>query len=308
MRRRVAALMAGTAAVIAACGTFADTRTDLQNFAEIEKGRYLASAADCVACHTVWPNGARFAGGRPIETPFGNIVSANITPDRETGIGSWSDDQFDDAVRRGIRPNGARLYPAMPYPYYTKMSREDVLAIRSYLKALEPVRNPVLTNTLPFPFNIRTSMCVWNVLFFKDERFKPDPQKSDVWNRGAFLVEGPGHCGACHTPKNFLGGDKSGEYLRGSNLQDWFAPDITNDERTGLGRWSLDEVAEFLKSGHNRVGAAVGPMAEEVMHASSAMSESDLKAIATYLKDQPGHSDKLAPLPENNPQMSRFPE
>jgi mono/diheme cytochrome c family protein len=305
MLKRATALMAGTAAaiVIAACVTFAGTRTELQNFAEIEKGRYLVSAADCVACHTVWPNGARFAGGRPIETPFGNIVSANITPDLETGIGAWSDDQFDDAVRRGIRPNGARLYPAMPYPYYTKMSREDVRAIRAYLKTLEPVRNPVVTNTLPFPFNIRAAMRVWNVLFFKDERFKADPQKSDVWNRGAFLVEGPGHCGACHTPKNFLGGDKFSQYLRGSNLQDWFAPDITNDERTGLGRWSVDEVAEFLKSGHNRVGAAVGPMAEEVMHASSAMSESDLKAIATYLKDQPGRSEKPAPLPENNPQL-----
>jgi hypothetical protein len=120
-------------------------------FRRIEKGRYLVSAADCVTCHTVWPNGARFAGGRPIETPFGNIVSANITPDQETGIGAWSDDQFDDAVRRGIRPNGARLYPAMPYPYYTKLSREDVLAIRAYLKTLEPVRNPVVTNALPFP-------------------------------------------------------------------------------------------------------------------------------------------------------------
>jgi mono/diheme cytochrome c family protein len=175
--------------------------------------------------------------------------------------------------------------------------------MRAYLKTVEPVRNPVVTNTLPFPFNIRNAMRVWNVLFFKEERFKADPQKSDTWNRGAFLVEGPGHCGACHTPKNFLGGDKSGEYLRGFYLQDWFAPDITNDERTGLGRWSVDEIAEFLKSGHNRVGAAVGPMAEEVMHASSAMTESDLKAIATYLKDQPGRSDKLAPLPENNPQM-----
>src|SRR6185295_16091434 len=121
------------------------------------------------------------------------------------------------------------------------------------------VRNPVVTNTLLFPFNIRNAMRVWNVLFFKEERFKADPQKSDTWNRGAFLVEGPGHCGACHTPKNFLGGDKSGEYLRGFNLQDWFAPDITNDEHTGLGRWSVDEIAEFLKSGHNRVGAAVGP-------------------------------------------------
>jgi mono/diheme cytochrome c family protein len=297
--------MAGAAAAIAVAGggTFAETATDLQNFAQIEKGRYLVSAADCVACHSVAPNGARFAGGRPIETPFGNIVSANITPDRETGIGAWTDDQFDNAVRRGIRPNGARLYPAMPYPYYTKMSRDDVLAIRAFLKTLEPVRNPVVTNTLPFPLNIRFAMRVWDALYFKDERFKPDPRKSDAWNRGAFLVEGPGHCGACHTPKNFMGGDKSSEYLHGSYLQGWFAPNITNDERTGLGRWSVDDIVEFLKTGHSRIGAAVGPMAEEVMHASSGMSDSDLKAIATYLKDQPGRSDKPAAMPENDPRM-----
>jgi mono/diheme cytochrome c family protein len=305
MPRRLRPVLAGTAAAVAivAAGAFADTATDLQSFEQIEKGRYLVKAADCVPCHTVQPNGTPFAGGRPIETPFGNIASANITPDGETGIGGWSDDQFDNAVRRGIRPNGARLYPAMPYPYYTKMSREDVLAIRAYLKTLEPVRNPVVTNTLPFPFNIRSTMHVWNFLFFKDERFKSDPQKSAEWNRGAFLVEGPGHCGACHTPKNVLGADKSGEYLRGYNVQDWFAPNITNDERTGLGRWSVEDIVQFLKSGHNRVGAAIGPMAEEVMHASSGMIDDDLKAIATYLKDQPGRSNTPSPLPQNNAQM-----
>src|SRR5262249_39477416 len=248
MLRRLGPVLAGPAAAIpvAARGPFRGTAPPLQRFEQIRQGRYLVKAADCVSCHTVQPNGTPFAGGRPIETPFGNITSANITPDRETGIGGWSDDQFDNAVRRGIRPNGARLYPAMPYPYYTKMSREDVLAIRAYLKTLEPVRNPVVTNTLPFPFNIRSAMRAWNFLFFKDERFKSDPKKSAEWNRGAFLVEGPGHCGACHTPKNFMGADKSGEYLRGFNIQDWFAPDITNDERIGLGRWSVEDIVQFL--------------------------------------------------------------
>src|SRR5262249_24484777 len=138
---------------------------------------------------------------------------------------------------------------------------------------------------------------------FKDERFKPDPQKSAEWNRGAFLVEGPGHCGACHTPKNFLDGDKGSEFLRGYKLQGWFAPDITNDDRTGLGRWSADDIVAFLKTGQNRAGAAVGPMAEEVTHASSNMSDSALKAIAIFLKDLPGHADKPAPVPKDNPQM-----
>src|SRR5215471_7058839 len=175
MLRRLGPVLAGTAAAIAiaAGGTFADTATDLLSFEQIEKGRYLVKAADCVPCHTVRPNGTPFAGGRPIGTPFGNITSANITPDRETGIGGWSDDQFDNAVRRGIRPNGARLYPAMPYPYYTKMSREDVLAIRAYLKTLEPVRNPVVTNTLPFPFNIRSAMRVWDLLFSRTNGSNP---------------------------------------------------------------------------------------------------------------------------------------
>jgi mono/diheme cytochrome c family protein len=281
----------------------AQTRTDPQNFARVEKGRYLAMAADCIACHTRLDGGTPYAGGRPIETPFGNITSANITPDRDTGIGGWTDDQFDNAVRHGIRPDGSRLYPAMPYPYYTKMSRDDVLAIRAFLNTLKAGNNPVVTNTLPFPFNIRAVMHVWDWLYFKDERFKPNPQKPSEWNRGAFLVEGPGHCGACHTPKNLLGADKGSQYLRGYNLQGWFAPAITNDERTGLGRWTADDIVAFLKSGHNRIGAAVGPMAEEVMHASSGMSDDDLKAIATYLKDHPGHSDKPAPLPKENPQM-----
>jgi mono/diheme cytochrome c family protein len=302
MPRRAAALTAGTAAAIAivACGTFADTRTDLQNFAEIEKGRYLVSAADCIACHTVWPNGAHFAGGRPIETPFGNIVSANITPDRETGIGSWSDDQFDDAVRRGIRPNGARLYPAMPYPYYTKMSREDVLAIRAYLKTVEPVRNPVVTNTLPFPFNIRTSMRVWNVLFFKEERFKADPQKSDVWNRGAFLVEGPGHCGACHTPKNIFGADKRGSAFAGGKVAGWFAPRLDGATRSGLKSWSADDIVEYLQSGRNARSHADGLMAEVVVNSTSRMSDGDVRAIAVYLKSLPSGAPEaqVTPPPE----------
>jgi mono/diheme cytochrome c family protein len=165
------------------------------------------------------------------------------------------------------------------------------------------VRKTVVTDTLPFPFNIRAVMRVWNALYFKDQRFTPDAQKSPEWNRGAYLVEGPGHCGACHTPKNFMGADKSDAHLRGFNLQGWFAPDITNDDRTGLGRWSVEDVVAFLKSGHNRIGAAIGPMAEEVIHASSAMTEDDLKAMALYLKDQPGRSDEPAPVASDSPQM-----
>lgn len=277
--------------------------TDAQRFAQIEKGRYLATVADCAACHTLPENGKPYAGGRPIETPFGNIVSANITPDHRTGIGAWSDQQFDDAVRRGVRPNGQRLYPAMPYPAYTKMSHDDVLAIRAYLQSVAPVHNAVNRNTLPFPFDIRTSMLGWDWMFFTPGELKPDPQKPAEWNRGRYLVEGPGHCTSCHTSKNFLGADKSSGYLRGYLIQGWYAPDLTNDERTGLGRWSLDDVVAYLKTGHNRTSTATGPMAEEISHSSSKWNDDDLKAAAIYLKSLVRQADSPAKVAANDPVM-----
>jgi mono/diheme cytochrome c family protein len=244
-----------------------------------------------------------FAGGRPIETPFGNIVAPNITPDPETGIGSWSDEQFDAAVRKGLRRDGSHLYPAMPYNDYTKMSRDDVLAIRAYLNTVTPVRNAVVANTLPFPFNIRAAMGVWNALYFKEGDYKPDPKQSAEWNRGAYLVDGPGHCGACHTPKTFLGGDKLDQYLEGAYLQGWSAPDITNDARLGLGKWSKEDLVSYLKSGHNRVTAATGPMGEVVTLSTAFTTDPDLNAIATYLKSLPGKTSAGSPLPSSDPAM-----
>jgi mono/diheme cytochrome c family protein len=178
------------ALLVAMTSAVADS-PDSQAFGQIQNGRYLAVAADCTACHTVPDAGKPFAGGRAIETPFGNIVAPNITPDPDTGIGAWTDDEFDDAVRRGIRPNGARLYPAMPFTAYTKMSRADVLAIRAYLKTVAPVRNQVVANTLPFPFNIRAAMRVWDALYFTAGEFTPDPQKPADWNRGHTWCRGP---------------------------------------------------------------------------------------------------------------------
>lgn len=277
--------------------------SDEQKFSQIEHGRYLATLADCTACHTQKDGAKPFAGGRPIETPFGTIVSANITPDRETGIGNWTDEQFDDAVRHGRRPDGSRLYPAMPYTSYTKMSRDDVKAIRAYLATIEPVHNPVVTDQLPFPLNIRLNMSVWDALFFRDGEFKPDPNKSSEWNRGAFLVTGPGHCGACHTPKNFLGADKRSERLRGGQVQGWFAPDITNDQMRGLGSMSVDDVVTLLKTGHNQLATVTGPMAEEVEDASAHFRDDDLKAIATYLKSLPGSETQDTPLDQSDPRM-----
>jgi mono/diheme cytochrome c family protein len=293
----------GIVALCAASAGLVLTAGAGQDFTKVERGRYLATAADCVACHTIPGSKDEFAGGRPIETPFGDITSANITPDQATGIGSWTDQQFDRAVREGIRPDGTRLYPAMPYPSYTKMSHDDVMAIRAYLDTVTPVNNKVDRNTLPFPFSIRAGMRAWGTLFFDKGEFKPDPNKSAEWNRGAYLVQGPGHCGACHTPKNSLGGDKTSEFLQGGLLQGWFAPNITNDEAKGLGRWSVDDIVAYLKTGHNRITAATGLMAEEVEHASSKMTGSDLKAIATYLKSVPGDSKDSKPIAENDPAM-----
>src|SRR5690348_6539484 len=215
---------------------------NLQDFAAVERGRYLATAADCGSCHTVPGSDKPFSGGRPIETPFGVLATPNITPDRETGIGAWTDDEFDAAVRNGRSRNGARLYPAMPFPYYSRMSREDVKDIRAYLNTIEPVRNAVRVNRLPFPLNLRTSMIAWDALYFKPGEFHPDPSKSKEWNRGAYLVQGPEHCGACHTPKTFLGGDKTSEALQGYVLQGWTAPDITSGQGP-LRDWSVEDIA-----------------------------------------------------------------
>jgi mono/diheme cytochrome c family protein len=268
--------------------------TDRQAFDQLENGHYLTTVADCYACHTVPNVGKPFAGGRAIETPFGVITSSNITPDAETGIGAWTDEQFDNAVRNGLHPDGSRLYPAMPYPAYTKMTRDDVLAIRAYLATVEPVHQPVNSNTLPFPFNIRTAMRAWDALYFTEGEFQPDSRQSATWNRGAYLVQGPGHCTACHTPKTLLGGDKTNDDLRGFNLQGWFAPDITGDSREGLGQWSEADITGYLKTGHNRMTAATGPMAEEIVNATSQYSDSDLGAIAAYLKSLPQRQDQAA--------------
>jgi mono/diheme cytochrome c family protein len=301
-KKRVAIVLGGIAALWLAGASLARA-SDPQEFTEIERGRYLAIMSDCASCHTV-PGGKPFAGGRAIETPFGNIVAPNITPDLETGIGAWSEQAFDDAVRKGVRPNRARLYPAMPYNAYAKMSRDDVRAIRAYLNSVDPVRNAVIANTLPFPFNIRATMRIWDALYFKQGEFKPDPSKSAEWNRGAFLVDGPAHCGACHTPKTFLGGDRTDLYLQGSYLQGWSAPDITDDKRTGLGNWSAEDIASYLKTGHNGITAATGPMAEAVSLSTSHMTDEDTKAIATYLKSLPGKDSDNTPLPADSTTMS----
>jgi mono/diheme cytochrome c family protein len=285
--RKPAAIAVALLALGASAGP--SQSADPQDFAAVERGRYLANAADCASCHTIPGDAHPFSGGRPIDTPFGVLAAPNITPDRETGIGSWTDDQFDAAVRQGRRRNGARLYPAMPFPYYTRMSREDVNDIRAYLDTIEPVRNAVHVNRLPFPLNLRASMIVWDALYFKPGEFYEDPSKSKEWNRGAYLAQGPAHCGACHTPKTFLGGDKPSDALRGGALQGWTAPDITSGQGA-LRDWSADDITEYLETGHNRNTAAAGLMGEVVDLSTSKMTAEDVRAIAIYLKDVAGQA------------------
>jgi mono/diheme cytochrome c family protein len=262
--------------------------TEDQSFAKVDRGRYLSTLADCTGCHRNPQTREPFAGGRQIETPFGTIVAPNVTPDWETGIGSWSDEEFAQALKSGKRRDGTHLYPAMPYPYFTKMTDEDIRDIRSFLATVPAVHNSVVANQLRFPFDIRVGMAGWNLLYFKSGTYKAFPSKSPEWNRGAYLVEGPGHCGACHTPKSLLGGGKTSRALEGSPLQGWFAPNITNDNWLGLGTWSIADVVEYLSTGHNRITAATGPMGEVVTFSTSKMVDADLNAIATYLKDRPG--------------------
>ena len=277
---------------------------DKQSFEVVEHGRYMATAADCTACHTAKSGGLAFAGGGALETPFGTLLAPNITPDVRTGIGGWTDDEFVNAVQNGVGHYGLHLYPAMPYTYYTKMTRADVLAIRAYLDTVQPVYNLVIANQLPFPFNQRDSMIGWKALYFQPGEFKPDSSQSAEWNRGAYLVEGTEHCGLCHTPKNAMGGDEGGRAMQGSVLQSWYAPNLTGNRRIGLGDWTIDDIVLYLKTGRNRFGMASGPMAEAVTHSTSHLTDADLRAMAVYLKSlPPGGGTLPQPISADEPKM-----
>jgi mono/diheme cytochrome c family protein len=213
------------------------------NAALLRRGQYLVAAGDCMSCH-LRAGGEPFAGGLGLKTPFGVIYTANITSDRETGIGSWNGEQFYRAMHDGIGAQGENLYPAFPYPSFRQASRADDDAILAYLQTTPAVRYTPPKNDLPFPLNLRFVLKFWNLLFLNSQDWQSDPRQSADWNRGAYLVEGLGHCGGCHTTKNWLGADKASRALEGARLDQWFAPDLTSNERTGLGAWSLADIAE----------------------------------------------------------------
>jgi mono/diheme cytochrome c family protein len=253
----------------------------------IERGRYLAQAADCMACHTS-QGGKDFAGGLAIRLPFGALYSTNITPDKETGIGNYSDQDFLNAVHRGIRRDGARLYPAMPFISYAYMTDADALAIKAYLFSLPAVRAVASADTLMFPFNQRWAMSVWSALFNANTRFEPDTSQSPEWNRGAYLAEALAHCGECHTPRNLAFALDNRRKFAGAVTAGWRAFNISSDKTTGIGAWRDDDVASYLSIGHaDGHGTASGPMGEAVDHSFSQLAPEDIRAVVTYLRSVP---------------------
>lgn len=258
-----------------------------QGEATIRRGEYIARAADCVACHTLG-SGAPYAGGLPFHLPFGTIYATNITPDRETGIGGWSDAEFVRAVRHGVSRDGRNLYPAFPYTAYALMSDEDALALKDYLFTQAPVRAETPAADLSFPFNQRYLMRGWNLLFKPSGPLQPDPQRSPEWNRGALLVEGLGHCGECHTPRNLLFARDEGRKFAGAVTAGWKAYNLTSDREVGIGAWSDQQIADYLSKGHAEGrGAASGSMAEAVEHSLRYLTPEDIRAMVAYLRTIP---------------------
>lgn len=265
----------------------------------VSRGEYLARAGDCVACHSV-PGGKAFAGGLKMGSPVGVIYSTNITPDRETGIGDYALEDFDRALRRGVGKDGHHLYPAMPYPSYAKLSDDDVHALYDFfMKEVPAVHQANAKNEIPWYLGFRWPLAVWNAVFTSSGSYVAKPGHDAQWNRGAYLVQGLGHCGACHTPRGVAFEEKalddsSSNYLAGAPLDGWSAPNLRGNLRTGLGQWSEADLAEFLKEGHNRDGTAFGSMIDVVNNSTPYLSDDDISAIATYLKSLPPSADQPA--------------
>jgi mono/diheme cytochrome c family protein len=287
MKRTLSLIAVLVSIGLARSAAAADAQSDL-----VQRGEYLARAADCVSCHTA-PDGKQFAGSRAFKLPFGTLYSPNITPDANTGIGRWSDDDFVRAMHEGIGKQGQRLYPAFPYPSYTLLSRDDVLAIKAYLFSLKPIANTPPQNHLTFPYNMRWLMVFWDWLYNPNRRLEADASRPPEWNRGAYLVEALGHCGECHTPRNLLYGLDPHKKFAGAVTAGWHAYNITPDRKTGIGGWSDGDLTRYLSTGDSQHGAAAGPMGEAVDNSLRYLSRDDVAAMVAYLRTIPPQTSSV---------------
>lgn len=302
--KNILAILLSACIVVAACIAWFATRTPASPFdgvadagvppAElIRHGEYVARLGDCVACHST-PSSAPFAGGLEMATPMGLIFATNITPDSETGIGGYTLADFDRALRHGVARDGHRLYPAMPYPSYSKLADDDVRALYAYfMHGVQPVRQENKRSDIPWPLNLRWPLALWNAIFTEPGAYQAKVLSDAQWNRGAFLVQGLGHCGSCHTPRSVTMNEKalderSALYLAGAELDGWYAPSLRGDANTGLSRWSEDEVFRFLREGRNPHAVVFGSMADVFNNSTQYMTDGDLHAVAHYLKSLPG--------------------
>lgn len=278
--------------------------------APVSKGHYLAQAGDCAACHTS-AGGANFAGGLKMVTPVGAIYSTNITPDKQTGIGDYSYDDFANAVRGGVAKDGHRLYPAMPYTAFAKITDEDMHALYDYfMNEVPAVHQADRDSDIPWPLSMRWPLTVWNWAFQDDSRYQPDSSQSAEWNRGAYLVQGLEHCGTCHTPRGIGFQEKAldqkdSAYLTGGTLEGWHAPDLTGNVHAGIGSWSQQDIVSFLQTGWTANSAAFGSMTDVIEHSTQHLSDRDVNAMAVYLKSLKSSNPKaVAPEPDSRTQAA----
>lgn len=263
---------------------------------QVARGAYLARAGNCMLCHTE-RGGAGYAGGRPMETPFGTVFASNITPDTETGIGGWSAAHFRRALHEGRSRDGRLLYPVFPYSHTTRVTGADADALFDYLRSLPPVNKPNRQHRLRWPYNTQAALAVWRLLYFSPGQYVEDPSRTREWNRGAYLVQGLGHCGACHTARNALGGSRDVMNLSGGliPMQNWYAPSLASAGEAGVADWPVEDIVRLLGAGTSPRGTVLGPMAEVVLHSTQYLEPGDLRAMAVYLKSLPPTSSDSDP-------------
>ena len=285
--REVTRLTAALAATVLAVGGLAARAADT---ALAARGAYLAAAAGCADCHTDWPHGGRlYAGGRALTTPFGTFYAPNITPDLETGIGQWSDAQFLNALREGVRPDGSNYFPVFPYPSFTKITDEDARAIKAYLFTQPAAKQSNRAHDVAFPFSWRFLQNGWKLLFFSPGPFRPAPERGEAYNRGAYLVTALAHCSECHTPRNWFGATQPSRFLAGTahGPDGKAVPNITPDSETGIGKWSDDDIVTLLKDGQTPDFDFVGGAMAEVVKNTAQLTNADRHAIAVFLQSVP---------------------